>query len=145
MIAATITTALNVSRLDGQPLSLQLRVYAFNQFNSSRLDPYVPRRGRNRRLGAIPLQVRRRKSDPRLAELSIQLAADERRRVLCRRDGAIRRGVQEGGSLTVLYPLYATTFIWAAIIALSAHGVPIKTINVVGMLLLIAGMYLMGK
>lgn len=52
---------------------------------------------------------------------------------------------KKGGSLTVLYPLYATTFIWAAIIALSAHGVPIKTINVVGMLLLIAGMYLMGK
>lgn len=52
---------------------------------------------------------------------------------------------KKGGSLTVLYPLYATTFIWAAIIALSAHGVPIKAINVVGMLLLIAGMYLMGK
>lgn len=52
---------------------------------------------------------------------------------------------KKGGSLTVLYPIYATTFIWAAIIALTAHGVPIKSINMVGMLLLIAGMYLMGK
>lgn len=52
---------------------------------------------------------------------------------------------KKGGSLSVLYPLYATTFIWAALIALAAYGAPIKAVNVVGMLLLIAGMYLMGK
>jgi len=52
---------------------------------------------------------------------------------------------KKGGSLSVLYPLYASTFIWAAVIGLCAYGVPIKPINVAGMLLLIAGMYLMGK
>ena len=52
---------------------------------------------------------------------------------------------KKGGSLTVLYPIYATTFIWAALIALLAYGTPIKIINLVGMLLMIGGMYLMGK
>lgn len=52
---------------------------------------------------------------------------------------------RKGGALTVLYPVYATTFIWAAVIALYAYGTPIKAINVTGMVLLIAGMYLMGK
>ena len=50
-----------------------------------------------------------------------------------------------GGSLSVLYPLYASTFIWAALIGLWAYGVPIKPINVAGMVLLVAGMCLMGK
>jgi multidrug transporter EmrE-like cation transporter len=52
---------------------------------------------------------------------------------------------KRGGALTVLYPLYASTFIWAAFIGLWAYHVPIKPMNVGGMLLLIAGMYLMGK
>jgi multidrug transporter EmrE-like cation transporter len=52
---------------------------------------------------------------------------------------------KRGGSLSVLYPLYASTFIWAALIGLWAYGVPIKPINVAGMILLIAGMYLMGR
>jgi multidrug transporter EmrE-like cation transporter len=52
---------------------------------------------------------------------------------------------KKGGSLSVLYPLYASTFIWAAVIGLCAYGVPIKPVNLVGMALLIAGMYLMGK
>jgi multidrug transporter EmrE-like cation transporter len=52
---------------------------------------------------------------------------------------------KKGGSLSVLYPLYASTFIWAAVIGLYAYGVPIKPINVAGMVLLVAGMYLMGK
>jgi multidrug transporter EmrE-like cation transporter len=52
---------------------------------------------------------------------------------------------KRGGALTVLYPVYASTFIWAAVIALLAYGTPIKPINVTGMLLLIAGMYLMGR
>ncbi len=52
---------------------------------------------------------------------------------------------KKGGSLTVLYPTYATTFIWAAVIAFIAYGTPIKTINVAGMAFLVLGMYLMGK
>ncbi|MDA0322841.1 MAG: hypothetical protein O2923_09020 [Verrucomicrobia bacterium] len=52
---------------------------------------------------------------------------------------------KRGGSLTVLYPIYASTFIWAALIALAAYGTPIKPLNLVGMGLLIGGMYLMGK
>ena len=52
---------------------------------------------------------------------------------------------KRGGSLTVLYPIYASTFIWAALIGLWAYGTPIKPIHVAGMLLLIGGMYLMGR
>ena len=52
---------------------------------------------------------------------------------------------RKGGALTVLYPIYATTFIWAAIIALMAYSTPIRFVNVVGMAMLIGGMYLMGK
>src|SRR5688500_11696033 len=52
---------------------------------------------------------------------------------------------KRGGSLTVLYPIYASTFIWAALIALYVDGQPIKLVNVGGMALLVGGMYLMGK
>lgn len=52
---------------------------------------------------------------------------------------------KKGGALTVLYPLYASTFIWAAVIALLAYGTPIRPANVAGMGLIVAGMYLMGK
>ena len=52
---------------------------------------------------------------------------------------------KRGGSLTVLYPIYASTFIWAALIALWIDGQPIKLANLGGMALLVAGMYLMGK
>ncbi|MEZ6061685.1 MAG: hypothetical protein R3C19_15160 [Planctomycetaceae bacterium] len=52
---------------------------------------------------------------------------------------------RKGGSLTVLYPIYASTFIWAALVAWRAYGTPIRMVNVAGMLLMIAGMYLMGK
>ncbi len=52
---------------------------------------------------------------------------------------------KKGGSLSLLYPIYATTFIWGAIIAQIAFGTPIKCINIFGMLLLVIGMYLMGK
>jgi len=47
--------------------------------------------------------------------------------------------------LTVLYPIYASTFVWAALIALYAYGTPIKLVNIAGMALLVGGMYLMGK
>ena len=52
---------------------------------------------------------------------------------------------RKGGALTVLYPIYATTFIWAALMALIFYGTPIKAVNIAGMGLLVAGMYLMGR
>lgn len=52
---------------------------------------------------------------------------------------------KRGGSLTVLYPIYASTFIWAALIAQYVDGQPIKLVNIGGMALLVGGMYLMGK
>ncbi len=52
---------------------------------------------------------------------------------------------KRGGALTTLYPVYATTFIFAAIIALVAYGTPIKAVNVAGMALLLTGMYLMAR
>ena len=51
---------------------------------------------------------------------------------------------KKGGQLSVLYPIYATTFIWAAIIGWLAYGQNINPLNVAGMILLIGGMYLMG-
>lgn len=55
------------------------------------------------------------------------------------------RAFKIGGSLTTLYPVYASTFAWAAVIAWLALGTPIKAIHVLGMLLLVAGMYCMGR
>ncbi len=52
---------------------------------------------------------------------------------------------KRGGALSVLYPIYATTFIWAAVIAYFAYDTAIKPIHVAGMLLLIGGMFLMGR
>lgn len=52
---------------------------------------------------------------------------------------------KKGGALSVLYPVYATTFVWAALIGLIAYQTPIKPINICGMGLLIGGMYLMGR
>jgi multidrug transporter EmrE-like cation transporter len=52
---------------------------------------------------------------------------------------------KHGGSMSVLYPIYASTFIWAALLALWFYGTPIRPINIAGMVLLFAGMYLLGK
>lgn len=52
---------------------------------------------------------------------------------------------KRGGALTTLYPVYATTFIFAAFIGLWAYGTPIKPANIGGMALLIAGMYFLGR
>ena len=51
---------------------------------------------------------------------------------------------KQGGSMSVLYPLYASTFIWGALIALLAYRTPIRPLNVAGMVLLVLGMFLMG-
>jgi uncharacterized membrane protein len=48
-----------------------------------------------------------------------------------------------GGTVRVLYPLYATTFIWAALIAMFHHGAPVALIHVGGMALLVAGIIAM--
>jgi len=52
---------------------------------------------------------------------------------------------RRGGKLTVLYPIHASTFVWAAFIALYADGTPIRPLNVLGMTLLVLGMFLMGR
>jgi multidrug transporter EmrE-like cation transporter len=52
---------------------------------------------------------------------------------------------RRGGALTVLYPIYASTFIFAAIIAWFAYGTPIRPLHFAGFALLIAGMYLLGR
>lgn len=52
---------------------------------------------------------------------------------------------KRGGSLTVLYPVYASTFIWAALIAWRVYGTPITVTNVLGMFVLVLGMFLLGK
>lgn len=52
---------------------------------------------------------------------------------------------RKGGALTVLYPIYASTFVWAAVIAWWAYGTAIRPVHVAGMVLLVAGMFLMGK
>ncbi len=52
---------------------------------------------------------------------------------------------RRGGALTVLYPIYATTFIWTALLALLVDQIPVKPINAAGMALLVMGMYCMGR
>jgi multidrug transporter EmrE-like cation transporter len=52
---------------------------------------------------------------------------------------------KRGGSLAVLYPIYASTFIWAALISALAFATPVKLINIAGMGLLVGGMYCMGR
>ena len=52
---------------------------------------------------------------------------------------------RRGGSLATLYPIYASTFIFAAFIGWWAYGEPVKPVNAGGMVLLVAGMYLMGR
>jgi multidrug transporter EmrE-like cation transporter len=49
-----------------------------------------------------------------------------------------------GGAMSVLYPIYASTFIWGAIIARIVFSEPIRPVNMAGMAVLILGMYLMG-
>jgi multidrug transporter EmrE-like cation transporter len=51
---------------------------------------------------------------------------------------------RKGGTVTVLYPVYASTFIWAAIMAYFLYGQPIRAVNILGMALLLVGMWFMG-
>lgn len=52
---------------------------------------------------------------------------------------------KRGGALSVLYPVYASTFIFAAFIAYFTHGQPLKPIHFAGMAALVLGMYWMGR
>lgn len=53
--------------------------------------------------------------------------------------GLFTHAFRLGGTVRVLYPLYATTFIWAALMAWAFHGQPIQPVHILGMLLLILG------
>ena len=48
-----------------------------------------------------------------------------------------------GGTVRVLYPIYATTFIWAAVFAWLRHGTPVEPVHMGGMALLMAGIVFM--
>ncbi len=52
---------------------------------------------------------------------------------------------KRGGQPQVLYPIYACTFIFAAVFAWLLNGQPIRPVHVLGMALLIAGMFFMGR
>ncbi len=48
-------------------------------------------------------------------------------------------GLKKGGQLTVLYPIYATTFIWAALIGVLVLGESVTLFKILGTVLIIAG------
>ncbi len=48
-----------------------------------------------------------------------------------------------GGTVRVLYPIYATTFIWAAVIAALRYSDAIQPLHVAGMVLLLGGIVCM--
>ena len=52
---------------------------------------------------------------------------------------------RRGGDMSVLYPIYATTFIVGSVLSLLVFGTPVKPVNVGGMALLVVGMHLMGR
>lgn len=49
-----------------------------------------------------------------------------------------------GGTVKVLYPIYASTFIWAAIMAATFQQQPIRMVHGIGMVLLLVGIVCMG-
>lgn len=51
---------------------------------------------------------------------------------------------KRGGQLSVLYPIYATSFIFSAVGAAWIYGEQIRPVNIAGMGLLVGGMFLMG-
>jgi multidrug transporter EmrE-like cation transporter len=52
---------------------------------------------------------------------------------------------RKGGTPTVLYPVYASTFVWAALFGLAVYQVPIRAVHVLRMILIITGISLMGR
>ncbi len=66
--------------------------------------------------------------------------------MLYRGHGSLRSRFQERwGIVLCCTRVYASTFIFAAIISFYAFGTEIRPINILGMLLLVAGMYFMGR
>ena len=59
--------------------------------------------------------------------------------------GLFLAAFKRGGSLSVLYPIYATTFIWAALLSHFIYATPLKLPHLIGMLVLMTGMWLMGR
>lgn len=51
---------------------------------------------------------------------------------------------KRGGSMATLYPIYASTFIWGAVISHFAFGTEIRLVNILGMGLIGLGMYFLG-
>ena len=54
------------------------------------------------------------------------------------------RAFRLGGTVAALYPIYATTFIWAALYGWAFRSEPLRGIHVLGMALLVAGMVCLG-
>lgn len=52
---------------------------------------------------------------------------------------------RRGGAVAVLYPVYASTFAWAAVLVWLGGGAPVRPVHVAGMALLVGGMYLLGR
>ncbi|MFH1022357.1 MAG: hypothetical protein V1809_03115 [Planctomycetota bacterium] len=52
---------------------------------------------------------------------------------------------KRGGAPAILYPVYATTFIWSAVIARMVYGTPIRGIHVAGMVLVVSGVALLAR
>lgn len=52
---------------------------------------------------------------------------------------------KRGGQPQVLYPIYASTFIFAALLAWWLTGQAIRPVHIVGMACLVLGMFLMGR
>jgi drug/metabolite transporter (DMT)-like permease len=50
-----------------------------------------------------------------------------------------------GGPLTILYPVYATTFIWGLLIGIFLLGEKVNPLNFAGVGLIILGIYLIAK
>lgn len=50
-----------------------------------------------------------------------------------------------GGPLTILYPVYATTFIWGLLIGIFLLGERVNPFNFVGVGLIILGVYFIAK
>lgn len=53
--------------------------------------------------------------------------------------------MKQGGSLSVLYPVYALTFVWAALFSSYFYGTQLRPIHICGMGLIILGMCFMGR
>lgn len=54
-------------------------------------------------------------------------------------------GFRIGGEMTVLYPMYASTFIWALLIGRFLLGEPVGLTRIIGVGVIMIGMFLVAK